>query len=172
MADAKTFRGSRSQTFSISRDEIERADDFGEIFDIAETLGVDLTGLDEINDMKTRLLLYYKKCEGEPNYKDVVSIYKSLFSKVIFGDKGPSCLSLFKATNINITNYFSNCNNFQRIPLSVPPYYIMSEPHSIMFFEWFFSFAIGTKAFKDTDLFYSKYLWLDDIGNAHINSYI
>lgn len=73
MADAKTFRGSRSQTFSISRDEIERADDFGEIFDIAETLGVDLTGLDEINDMKTRLLLYYKKCEGEPNYKDVVS---------------------------------------------------------------------------------------------------
>lgn len=132
MADAKTFRESRSQTFSISRDEIERAEDFEELFNIAETLCVDLMGLVEINDMKTRLLLYYKKCEGEPNYKDVVSIYKSLFSKVIFGDKGPSFL--FKATNINVPNYFSNCNNFQRIPLSVPPYYIMSEPHSIMFF--------------------------------------
>ena len=134
MADKKTYRESRSQTFSISLDEIERADDYGEIFDIAERLGVDLKGLDEIEDMKTRLLLYYKKCEGEPNYKDVVSIYKSLFSKVILGDKGPSFLSLFKATNINVPNYFSNCINFQRIILSVPPYYVIGEPHSIMFF--------------------------------------
>lgn len=83
MADAKTFRESRSQTFLISLDEIERADDYGEIFDIAERLGVDLKGLNEIEDMKTRLLLYYKKCDGEPNYKDAVSIYKSLYSKVI-----------------------------------------------------------------------------------------
>jgi hypothetical protein len=136
MADIMTFRESRSKTFSISPDEIERADDYGEIFDIADRLGVDLKGLEEIEDMKTRLLLYYKKCEGEPNYKDVVSIhvYKSLFSKVILGDKGPSFLSLFKATNINVPNYFSNCINFQWIILSVPPYYVIGEPHSIMFF--------------------------------------
>lgn len=67
-----TFRPEMMKRLSISREAIENADDYGEIFDIADNLGVDLAGLDEIDDMKTRLLLYYRKCNGEPNYKDVV----------------------------------------------------------------------------------------------------
>ncbi|CAC5409767.1 unnamed protein product [Mytilus coruscus] len=35
-------------------------------------MGVDLGGLKEVEDMKTRMILSLKKCEGEPNYKDVV----------------------------------------------------------------------------------------------------
>lgn len=70
----KTYRPGpeRAQTFAISRESIEQADDYGDIFEIADTMGIDLGGLDEIEDMKTRLLLFYNKCEGEPNYKDVV----------------------------------------------------------------------------------------------------
>ncbi|VDI31864.1 Hypothetical predicted protein [Mytilus galloprovincialis] len=72
--NTKTYRPGpeRAQTFSISRESIVEADDYGDIFEIADTMGIDLGGLDEIEDMKTRLILFYNKCEGEPNYKDVV----------------------------------------------------------------------------------------------------
>lgn len=71
MSDRKTYRPGPS--FSINKKDIEDADDYGDVFDIADQMGVDLGGLDELEDMKTRLLLFYKKAEGEPNYKDVVS---------------------------------------------------------------------------------------------------
>lgn len=71
MSERKTYRPGPS--FSINKKDIEDADDYGDVFDIADQMGVDLGGLDELEDMKTRLLLFYKKAEGEPNYKDVVS---------------------------------------------------------------------------------------------------
>ena len=76
MDERKTYRPNPDQkSFTkFGKEDIENADDFGDIFDIAEEMGVDLTGLDELEDMKTRLLLFYRKAEGEPNYKDVVSL--------------------------------------------------------------------------------------------------
>lgn len=73
--NTKTYRPGpeRAQTFSISRESIVEADDYGDIFEIADTMGINLGGLNEIEEMKTRLILFYNKCEGEPNYKDVVS---------------------------------------------------------------------------------------------------
>lgn len=61
------------QIFSVSCEDIEKVNDSNEILKIADQMGVDFVGLKEVEDMKTRMILSLKKCEGEPNYKDVVS---------------------------------------------------------------------------------------------------
>lgn len=61
------------QIFSVSFEDIEKVNDSNEILKIADQMGVDLVGIKEVEDMKTRMILSLKKCEGESNYKDVVS---------------------------------------------------------------------------------------------------
>ena len=55
--------GSQSSEQKVVMDDIAEVDDFDEVFDKADALGVDLEGLDELDDMKERLLMHIRKDE-------------------------------------------------------------------------------------------------------------
>ncbi|XP_069141270.1 uncharacterized protein [Argopecten irradians] len=49
---------------SVCEADIENVEDFDEIFDLSEVMGVDLGGLDEIDEMKERLQMHLRKNEN------------------------------------------------------------------------------------------------------------
>ncbi|XP_021369321.1 uncharacterized protein LOC110460623 isoform X2 [Mizuhopecten yessoensis] len=55
---------SASSVCSVSDEDIKKVEDFDEIFDLSELMGVDLGGLDEIEDMKERLQMHLRKNEN------------------------------------------------------------------------------------------------------------
>ncbi|XP_033744459.1 uncharacterized protein LOC117330352 [Pecten maximus] len=55
---------SASRCSSVCEENIDDVDDFDEIFDLSESLGVDLGGLDEIDEMKERLQMHLRKNEN------------------------------------------------------------------------------------------------------------
>jgi len=63
----------RNSSCTVVADDILGADDYDEMFDMADLIGVNLVGLDEIDEMKERLLMHLRK--GDVcNAKTTVSI--------------------------------------------------------------------------------------------------
>ncbi|XP_060075728.1 uncharacterized protein LOC132555397 [Ylistrum balloti] len=57
---------------SVCNEDIENVKDFDEVFDLSEIMGVDMGGLDEIDDMKERLQMHLRKNESG-NIKTVIT---------------------------------------------------------------------------------------------------
>lgn len=74
---AGTLEGSSEQPIDISSKKIKDIDDFSDAFDIAENLDVDLGGLEDLEEMKERLMMEFQKCQpGFINYKEKVGKMK------------------------------------------------------------------------------------------------
>ncbi|XP_063436025.1 uncharacterized protein LOC134717044 [Mytilus trossulus] len=70
---AGTLEGSSEQPIDISSKKIKEIDDFSDAFGIAENLDVDLGGLDDLEDIKERLMMEFQKCQpGFINYKEKI----------------------------------------------------------------------------------------------------
>lgn len=74
---AGTLEGSSEKSIDISFKIIQEIEDFSEAFDISENLDVDLGGLEELEEMKERLMMEFQKCQpGFINYKEKVGKMK------------------------------------------------------------------------------------------------